>query len=74
MLTPGVVLHHDNTRPHTYTAIGTRAFLEHFDWEFFEQPHYSPCLTPSDYNLFIYLNNRLRSQRFNNNEKLTEGV
>jgi hypothetical protein len=28
----------------------------------------------SDYHLFTYLNNWLRSQRFNNNEELMEGV
>jgi histone-lysine N-methyltransferase SETMAR len=73
MLTSGVVLLHDNARPHT--AARTRALLEHFNWEFFDHPPYSSDLAPSDYNLFTrtYLKNWLRSQRFDNNE-LMEGV
>jgi hypothetical protein len=34
MLTSGVVLLHDNERQHT--AAGTRALLEHFNWELFD--------------------------------------
>jgi histone-lysine N-methyltransferase SETMAR len=50
MLTYGVVLFHDNARPHT--AARTRALLEHFNWELFDHPPYSPDLAPSDYDLF----------------------
>jgi transposase len=71
MLTPGVVLLHDNARPHT--AARTRALLEHLNWVLFDHPPYSPDLAPSDYRLFIYLKNWLGSQRFNNNE-LMEAV
>jgi hypothetical protein len=35
---------------------------------------YSPDLAPSDYQLFTYLKNWLRSQRFSNNEELIDGV
>jgi hypothetical protein len=59
------VLLHDISR--------TRALLEHFNWEFFDHHPYSSDLTPRDYHLLIYLKNWLGSQRFNNNEKLTEG-
>jgi hypothetical protein len=45
----------------------------HFNWELFDQPPYSPDLALSDYNLFPYLKNWLRSERFNNHE-LMEGV
>jgi hypothetical protein len=48
--------------------------LEHFNWELFDHPLYSPDLAPSDYHLFTYVKNWLRSQRFNNNEELMEGV
>jgi transposase len=72
MLTSGVVLLHDNACPHT--AARTSALLEHFNWELFEHPPYSPDLAPSDYHLFTYLKNWLGSQRFNNNEELMEGV
>jgi hypothetical protein len=72
MLISGVVLLHDNALPRT--AARTRALLEHFDWELFDHPPYSPDLAPSDYHQFIYLNNWSESQRFNSNEELMEGV
>jgi transposase len=68
----GVVLLQDNARPHT--AACTRALLEHFNWELFDHPPYSPDLTPSNYHLFTYLKNWLESQHFNNNGELMEGV
>jgi transposase len=71
MLTYGVVLLHDIARPHTSTAACTRALLEHFNWELFDHPLYSPDLAPSDYHLFTYVK---KSQRFNNNEELREVV
>jgi hypothetical protein len=40
----------------------------------FDHPTYSPDLAPSDYHLFTNLKNWLRSQHFNNNEELMEGV
>jgi hypothetical protein len=54
MLTSGAVLLHDNAHPHT--AAGTRALLDHFNWELFDHPPYRPDLAPSDYHLFTYLN------------------
>jgi histone-lysine N-methyltransferase SETMAR len=51
--------------------------LEHCwsnNWELSDHPPYCPDLTPSDYHLFNYLKNWLRSQRFSNNEELMEGV
>jgi histone-lysine N-methyltransferase SETMAR len=71
VLTSGVVFLHCNARPHT--AARTWALLEHFDWELFDHPLYSPNLAPSDYHLCTYLKNRLRS-RFNNNDELMGGV
>jgi histone-lysine N-methyltransferase SETMAR len=47
MLTPGVVLLHDNAGLHT--AAHTGALLEHLNWELFDQPPYSPDLAESDY-------------------------
>jgi hypothetical protein len=72
MLTFGVMLLHDNMLPHP--AVRTRSLREHFNWELFDHPPYGPDLTPSDYQLFTYLKNRLLSQRFNYNEALIEGV
>jgi hypothetical protein len=72
MLTAGVVLLHDNTRPHK--AARTRTLLEHFNWNLFDHSPYSPNLALGDYYLFTYLKNWLRFQSFNNNEKFMESV
>jgi transposase len=74
MLASGVhiVLLHGNARQHT--AARTRTLLEHFNWELFDHPSYSPDLSQSDYHLFTYLKNWLGSQCFNNNEELMEDV
>jgi hypothetical protein len=72
MLTSGVVFLHDKAGPHT--AARTRALLEYFNWELFDHPSYRLDLAPSDYHLFTNLKNWLGSQRFNNNEELTEVV
>jgi histone-lysine N-methyltransferase SETMAR len=66
MMTSCVALLHDDICPHT--AARTRALLEHFDWELFDHPPYSPNLVPNDYHLFTYLKNWFGSQHFNNNE------
>jgi histone-lysine N-methyltransferase SETMAR len=55
MPTRGVVLLHDSARPHTPAL--TIALLEHFNWELFGHPSYSPDLAASDYHLFIYVKN-----------------
>jgi hypothetical protein len=72
MLTYSIVLLHGNVHPHT--AACTQALLEHFNWELFDHPPYSPNHALSDYHLFTYLKNELGSQCFNNNEELMEGV
>jgi transposase len=72
LLTYGVVLLHDNARQHI--AVCTPALLEHFNWELFDYPPYSPDIAPSDYNLFTYTKKRFGTRRFNNNNELMEGV
>jgi transposase len=71
MLPSGVVLFHDNARPHTVAR--TRALLEHMNWELFDHPPYSRDLAPSDCHLFTCLENWLGSQHFSNNEESMEG-
>jgi hypothetical protein len=60
MPTYGVVLRHDNVRPHTTAR--TQALLEHFDWELFDHPSYSPDLAPRNYHQLTYLKNWLGLQ------------
>jgi hypothetical protein len=71
MLTEGVVLLHDNARPHT--TAHTNALIKLFNWEIFDHP-YSPDLAPSDYHLFTKVKVSLATQRFNTNEELMNGV
>jgi hypothetical protein len=42
---------------HLLTAARTQALLEHFNWELFDHPSYSPSLVPSNCHLFTYLKN-----------------
>ncbi|KAJ4436753.1 hypothetical protein ANN_16885 [Periplaneta americana] len=73
MLTTGVVLLHDNARPHT--ARRTAAVLTEFGWELFDQPPYSPDLAPSDFHVFLHLKKFLSSgERFGNDEELKTSV
>jgi histone-lysine N-methyltransferase SETMAR len=50
ILTSGVVLLHNNTRPHT--AACTQALLQQFRWDLFDHQPYGLDLTPSDFHLF----------------------
>jgi hypothetical protein len=72
MLVFCAVFLHDNTRPHTVSH--TCALLECFNWELFDRLPYRPDLAPSDYHMFVYLKNWLRSQHFDSNEEFMEGV
>ncbi|KAJ4426958.1 hypothetical protein ANN_26757 [Periplaneta americana] len=58
----GVVLLHDNARPHT--ARRTAAVLTEFGWELFDHPPYSPDLAPSDFHVFLHLKKFLSSEIF----------
>ena len=70
MLTKGVVLLHDNARPHT--AARKNALIKLFNWEIFDHPPYSLDLAPSDYHLFTKMKVWLATQRFHTNEELVD--
>uniref|UniRef100_A0A1B6ITX5 Tc1-like transposase DDE domain-containing protein n=1 Tax=Homalodisca liturata TaxID=320908 RepID=A0A1B6ITX5_9HEMI len=72
MLTSGIVLLHDNARPHT--AARTQDLLNSFGWNIFEHPPYSPDLAPSDFHLFPNMKKWLGSQRFTDDEELKNSV
>lgn len=72
LLSSGVVLLHDNARPHTAAATGQ--LLDRFRWDIFDHPPYSPDLAPSDYHLFMHLKKWLALQRFGNDDELKNGV
>ena len=48
--TRGVILFHDNARPHTTNTI--IALLQKFKWEVLGHPPYSPDLSPCNYVIF----------------------
>ncbi|XP_063215963.1 histone-lysine N-methyltransferase SETMAR-like [Bacillus rossius redtenbacheri] len=72
MLTSGVVLLHDNARPHS--AAVTQQLLARFRWEVFDHPPHSPDLAPSDYHRFPTLKKWLGGRRFNTNDELQSTV
>jgi hypothetical protein len=65
------VLLHDNAPLHTVAS--TSEVTEHFNWELFDHPAYSPGHAPNNYHLSTRLESWLRLQLFNNNE-MVEGA
>ena len=62
-LSRGILLLHDNARPHTARQI--QALLrEQFHWNIFEHPRYSPDLAPSDFFLFPKMMEHLAGKCF----------
>jgi histone-lysine N-methyltransferase SETMAR len=53
MLSRGIVMLHDNARPHT--AAATQDLIATFGWEQFNHPPYIPDLAPSDFHVFLHL-------------------
>ena len=69
----GIVLLHDNARPHT--ALQTQVLLrEKIHRDIFEHPPYSPDLAPSDFFPFPKLKELLAGKRFANDEDLKNAV
>lgn len=58
----GIVYLHDNARPHTASI--TRQKLKELQWDILPHPAYSPDLAPSDFWLFLNLDNYLRNKKF----------
>jgi hypothetical protein len=64
----GVILQHDNARPHTINM--TKAAIRELNWEILPHPPYSPDLDPSDYHPFRSLSSNLLGVSFNNDAEL----
>ena len=70
-LSRGIVVLHDNARPHTFRQ--TQALLrKQFHWDIFEHPPYNPDLAPSDFLLFSKMKDHLAGKRFANDEDLKD--
>lgn len=67
-----IILHHDNARPHA--ALGTRQKIAELGWEILPHPPYSPDLAPSDYHLFLSLQNFLRGKKLKNEEDIKQAL
>ncbi|GFX30083.1 histonelysine Nmethyltransferase SETMARlike [Trichonephila clavipes] len=61
-----VVFHQVNARPHT--SVVTRQNLWELDWEVLMRPPCSPDLSPSDYHLFLALQNFLSDKELGSRE------
>lgn len=72
MLSEGIVLIHDNARPHA--AGVTQNLLQEFGWEQFDHPPYSPDLAPSDYHLFLHMKRDFGGRRFDSDDGAENGV
>jgi len=72
-LSRGIILIHDNARPHT--ARQTQTLLhDAFHWDTFDHPPYSPDLAPSDFYLFSKMKEHVAGKRFTDDEDLQHAV
>ena len=72
LLTEGVVLHHDNARPHVSRV--TYAKLVKFKYEQRDYPSYSPDMSSCDFYVFGPLKKHLKEQRFNSDDEFKDAV
>lgn len=71
-LSNGVILLHDNARPHVADVVKTQ--LLQFKWETLTHPPYSPDLSPCDFHIFGSLKKHLRGTRFESDDVVKESV
>ena len=71
-LTRGVILLHDNVKPHAANTIP--AFLQKLKWEVLGHPTYSPDLSPCDYTIFGPIRKALRGKRFTSDDDVKQYV
>ncbi|GFS66023.1 histone-lysine N-methyltransferase SETMAR [Trichonephila clavipes] len=72
LFTEGVVLLHDNARPHVSRV--TQMELDKFKWETLDHPPYSPDMSPCDFHVFGPLKKHLKGKRFNSDDVLKDTV
>ncbi|GFW35448.1 mariner Mos1 transposase [Trichonephila clavipes] len=71
-LSKGVLLLHDNARPHTPRT--TQELIQSFCWEVLDHAPYNLDLSPSDLHFFRYLKHSLGGKRFSDTEELNAAV
>ncbi|GFV93809.1 mariner Mos1 transposase [Trichonephila clavipes] len=72
MLSAGVVLLHDNARPHTENR--TQDLITSFGWEQLDHPPYNPDLASNDYHLFMHLKKHLVGQCHSHDDEVKTTV
>jgi histone-lysine N-methyltransferase SETMAR len=72
LLSRGVLLLHDNARPHT--AAATLDTIRRLRFQILQHPPYSPDLAPSDYHVFGPMKDALRGRKFGNDDEIKEAV
>ena len=68
----GVILHHDNARPHT--AAQTVQTINNLGWELLPHPPYNPDVAPSDFHLFGPFKEFMRGAKFENEDEVKSVV
>ena len=68
----GVLLQHDNARPHT--ARSTVATIQDLPYECHPHPLYSPELAPSDFHVFGPLKEAMEGKSFRFDEEVQQAV
>ena len=71
-LSTGVLLQHDNARPHT--ARSTVATIQDLSFKCFPRPPYSPYLAPIDFHVFGLLKEAMGCKSFRSDEEVQQAV
>jgi histone-lysine N-methyltransferase SETMAR len=72
LLSTGVLLQHDNARPHT--AHSTVAAIQDLSFRCLPHPPYSPDLAPSDVHVFGPLKEAMGGKAFRSNDEVQQVV
>ena len=72
LLSAGVLLQHDNARPHT--ARSTVATIQDLSFECLPHPPYSPDLAPSDFHAFGPLKEAMGGKSFRSHEVMQQAA
>ena len=72
LLSTGILLQHNNTRPHT--ARSTVATIQDLSFECLPHPLYSPYLAPSDFHVFGPLKEAMGGKSFRSDEEVQQVV
>jgi len=71
-LSTGVLLQHDNARPHT--AHSTVATIQDLSFECLQHPPYLPDIAPSDFHVFGPLKEAMGGKSFRSDEEVQQAV